>query len=295
MESAEQRDWLPLKTDFDMVWRGWHPGQVQAYLERVESDLRVLLTDRDAAAAQAGNLAEQLMTARNRVSMLQRDLDRICQQPIDDEAPDERLRRQVVLAEHAADDIVACARTAAEHRWAHAQAAADRVKACYQELLEQARQRQQDAEAAYRAMIERANAEVAAMLHDAEVDRGSLDEEAEHRRRQIEAEFEEFMRQRRADDEHRHAEREAASKAEAARYLREAAKEAERLIAQATVQADEVRRIRQAVVQRLLDAESLLRQAEPVLEVRAAADRPSVLRRQACVRAGTAAGDGQAD
>lgn len=55
---------VPLHTDFDVVWRGCDRGQVAEYVERVETELRFLEVDRDAATRRADALAEQLEAAR---------------------------------------------------------------------------------------------------------------------------------------------------------------------------------------------------------------------------------------
>jgi cell division septum initiation protein DivIVA len=61
---------VPLHTDFDVVWRGCDRGQVADYVDRVETELRFLEVDRDAATRRADALAEQLAAARNEINDL---------------------------------------------------------------------------------------------------------------------------------------------------------------------------------------------------------------------------------
>src|SRR5699024_3736210 len=96
---------VPLRTDFDVVLRGYERDQVRHYVQAVETELRLLATDRDAFAAQAGELARQLEEARARIRELHERVDRICRTPVEPEALAERLARMVELAHAEADEI----------------------------------------------------------------------------------------------------------------------------------------------------------------------------------------------
>ncbi|MBB4909530.1 hypothetical protein [Actinophytocola algeriensis] len=61
---------VPLHTGFDVVWRGCDRGQVAEYVERVETELRLLEVDRDAATRRADALAERLEAARGEIDDL---------------------------------------------------------------------------------------------------------------------------------------------------------------------------------------------------------------------------------
>ncbi|MCF6427470.1 DivIVA domain-containing protein, partial [Amycolatopsis tucumanensis] len=60
-----REDLVPLRTDFDRTWRGYDARQVQAYVRAVETDLRMVIADRDAAAAAVERLAAQLEDLRS--------------------------------------------------------------------------------------------------------------------------------------------------------------------------------------------------------------------------------------
>lgn len=263
MESAEEREWQPLKTGFDWAWRGWQPSQVRAYLDRVEADVQVLVTDRDAAAARVDELRQQLTETREQLTALQQDWDRACSSPVDPEALDERLRRKVELAERAAEEILGGARAAAGRRWEEASHAADSLEACYQDLIEQAHHHRRDAENAYYAVVDRTQAEVDEITRRTEAERAQLDETAARRREQLALHFEAEMQQRRDEEARRAAEREAATEAEAQRVLREATQQAGQLVARAGAQADVLRRLRHDIAGQLQSAYELLRKVEP--------------------------------
>lgn len=62
---------------FSVVRKGYDKDEVQRYFERFDAELRVIATDRDAAAAQARDLAVQLEDARDEIDDLRKDIDRL--------------------------------------------------------------------------------------------------------------------------------------------------------------------------------------------------------------------------
>ena len=99
------RDLLPLGTGFDVVRRGYDRGQVEEHLDRFESDLRILTADRDAAVAQASELARALDRTRAHVEELRAQIDRLAAPPDSMEGLSERLQRMLRLAQDEAREM----------------------------------------------------------------------------------------------------------------------------------------------------------------------------------------------
>ena len=96
---SDEHELLPLGTGFDVVRRGYDRGQVEEHLDRVEADLRILTADRDAAVAQATELARALDHHRAYVEDLRAQVDRLSAPPDTMEGLSERLQRMLRLAQ----------------------------------------------------------------------------------------------------------------------------------------------------------------------------------------------------
>lgn len=233
-------DLVPLRTDFDVVWRGYDPRQVRHYVASTEADLRVLAVDRDAASARAEDLARQLENARAEITVLRRQLDEVCRTPIDPLALDVRLRRMAELAHEQAAEITDRAKAAADHHWATAERAAGRLRERYDRLVGELDARRRDLEAEHREVMRQAHERVAVMTREAELRRRELDERAAALREQVQADFEVAMNARRAEALADLARLRAAAEAEAARLVREAGARAEHVTAEAEAHAERV-------------------------------------------------------
>ncbi|MCR3750746.1 metallopeptidase [Lentzea californiensis] len=190
---------LPLRTDFDLRWRGYDRDQVQDHVRGTEEELRLLAADRDAALAHAESLARRLEEARTRNAELRARVDRICRTPIDPAALTDRLRRRVELAHAEADEISTRARAAAEQHWADAERAAGRLRHRAGQLVADLDRRRAEMETEHRELMDRAHHQIEETTRQAERRRRELDEQAARLRQQIEADFEQAMAQRRAE------------------------------------------------------------------------------------------------
>src|SRR3978361_349405 len=103
MPSGE-RDLLPLGTGFDVVRRGYDRGQVAEDLDRVRAEL-LCPADRDAAVAQASELARALDRTRAHVEELRAQIDRLAAPPDSMEGLSERLQRMLRLAQDEAREM----------------------------------------------------------------------------------------------------------------------------------------------------------------------------------------------
>jgi chromosome segregation ATPase len=99
MGLADDRDLVPLGSGFDIVKRGYDRAQVEDHLERLDSDLRLLAADRDAAVSQTLDLARQLEAARSEISEIRNQVERLSLPPTTLEGLSERLQRMLRLAQ----------------------------------------------------------------------------------------------------------------------------------------------------------------------------------------------------
>ncbi len=209
---------VPLRTGFDLAWRGYRRDQVRAFVDGVEADLRLVTADRNAALRCADLLTARLDAVRRENHRLRARLDRVCRAPLDLDGASERLRRLVDLAHEEAVDITARARAAAER----SRAADRRAEAVRQALTSRLEAHRRAAEAEHRDLIARAHDEVAALAREAAHRRRELDTRAEHLRDHIRADFELAMSARRAEALRTLAEHDAAARDRADRIVRAA-------------------------------------------------------------------------
>ncbi|GAA5103678.1 cellulose-binding protein [Haloechinothrix salitolerans] len=266
MESLDIRDDLvPLRTDFDVSWRGYDRGQVRRYVHGVEAELRLVTADRDAAVAEAENLATQLEASRSEVRELRARLDQVCRTPIDPEAVPGRLRRMVELARDEAAEITGRAQMAAEHTWNAAQDAAQRLRKRSEWLLADLDAQRTAMAAEYRELTERARTEAETMSREAERRRIELDEAAEQHRKHVTRDFEIAMLARRVEARREIAEQRRAAQTEAEGIVAEARAEAARIVRAARREADALRQVRDDLADRVRALGRLFADAAPLL------------------------------
>lgn len=128
---------LPLPESFALTFRGYDREQVDERVDELLAEIRLLTADRDAAVAEAEELARRLEQARAGNAALRARADRLCRAPADPAAVGDRVRHLLELAHAEADEIVGTAR--------------ERAAAIVREAEETAAQREADARArAYR-------------------------------------------------------------------------------------------------------------------------------------------------
>jgi hypothetical protein len=103
---------VPPGCQFDVVWRGYHRRQVREFLD---TELRMVVSDRDAAVGMVYELARLLEESKAEIGCLRERLNRLYRAPLTPEVVDARLRSIVDLAHQQAAAIVAKARATAEH------------------------------------------------------------------------------------------------------------------------------------------------------------------------------------
>jgi hypothetical protein len=265
---------VPLRTEFDVVFRGYRRGPVREYVRGVEAELRLLAADRDANAEVAQTLVAEVEQLRADNARLRARLDRVCRTPIEPDALQERLQRMLQLATEEAGEITAQAQAAAEHCWAAAEDAAGRLRARYEESIAEADRARHAMEVEHRALLRQARADAAMMTTEADRQRAESDARAERRRAKVAADFEVAMAARRTEAMRAVAEQKLAARKEAARLVDEAEQEGARRLATAQREVDRLHDLRHRLATRLRAAREVLTSADPL------DDRPTAIPQQ---------------
>lgn len=265
MRHHEDRELVPLKSDFDVMWRGYRRSQVKFYVQQTETELRILTEDRDSALSQVADLTGELEEARAEIESLREQLDRVSREPVDVDGLSERMRRMVRLAHEEATEIVSSARATAEHEWARSEQAAAELRGRYEKLVADADAWRVQQEKQREEEFQETRRQVESMAKEAEQRRRRLDSEAEERRTKIEDDFEVSMQARREAEAQALAERDQASRDEAERRILAATAEAERRIRLADEHVAAMRMVRQDVAERVRLAQQMLTEAEPLV------------------------------
>jgi cell division septum initiation protein DivIVA len=274
---SDVQELVPLRTDFDVVLRGYRRGQVRAYVHAVEEELRLAAADRDANAELAAALAAEVEQLRAQNARLTRHVDEMSRSPLEPAAVPPRLRRMVELAKEEAAEITARAQAAAEHSWATAEEAAGRLRARYADALTEMDRTRREMEIEHRTLLQQARADATVMTTSADRRRAELDQQAARRREQVESDFEVAMAGRRAEAMREVAEQKVAAQKEADRLVREATEDARRRVATAEEEAtrriteaerevDRLRELRGRMAARLRGAREVLSGAGPLLQ-----------------------------
>lgn len=288
MARPEDRELVPLKPGFDVVWHGFDRAQVKQYLDDLDAETKLLAADRDAALSQVADLTEQLTASHARAQQLNKQVNGLAELPKNADDLDDRCRRMVQLAQHQAAEITARAQAAASHTWASAEDAAAKLRGSYEKLLTDLDKQRQEMRDQHAALVKQSRISVTDMTTAATKQRQEQDAQAESRRVQIEQEFERGMAAKRQALAKEIEQQRAASRAEAERRVREATEEAERRVREATERAErklrettdechrrvadanrqvqDLRTLRGRITQQLHTAHKLMKDATPMLD-----------------------------
>ena len=89
-----------------MVRRGYDQGQVDTHLRRLDAEIQILATDRDAALDQSAQLARELDDARARTERLRVQVRSLVSPPQSVQGMSERMRSMLRLAEDEAGEML---------------------------------------------------------------------------------------------------------------------------------------------------------------------------------------------
>ncbi|GAA2068699.1 DivIVA domain-containing protein [Williamsia deligens] len=196
---------------FAIAMRGYDREQVAEFFARTDAELRVIAADRDAAAANARELAEHLDDARDEIEQLRREVDSLSVPVTTAQGMSDRISRMLQLAADEASEMRATAQAEA----------AEVLSVARQEAAQLREESAEEAAAqvsAATAEAQRLRGEAARLEADA---RAAHDENAT------------FIAERTAAMEHEHSSTMDAAKKEAERIVANARAEAQELDAQA--------------------------------------------------------------
>ena len=239
----------PSGAAFGVVRRGYDPGQVDNHLRRLDAEIQILVTDREAALDQSAQLARELDDARAHAEQLRAEVRSLVRSPQSVPGLSQRMRSMLRMAEHEAG-----------------------------EMLQRAEQE-----------ISRARAELEAERERAERERAALWADSESRREEVEQDFTIAMNRRRsealtrlAEERERlarevHATRVRAA-AQARAHLEQARARAQTITAEACRRVHELVELRSRVIEQLGGAHSTLEEVltalQPVPEERGRIAQP---------------------
>lgn len=181
-----------LDTGFQVVRRGYDQAQVDDHLRRIDAEIRILSTDRDAAVIQSDQLNRELDDARVRAERLRAQVRSLVAPPQSVQGMSERMRSMLRLAEDEVADMLSRANSEATRRIHEAEQQAAQIVAGAQTAAAQERaQTAVDAESAAQDRAElttQIQAERDAAIRAIEVAEASALQEREALRAQIENE-----------------------------------------------------------------------------------------------------------
>jgi cell division septum initiation protein DivIVA len=212
---------------FTVVRKGYAQDEVRNYFDRFDAELRVTATDRDAAAAQARNLASQLEDARD-------EIDRLSVPPTTAEGMSDRISRMLRLASDEASEVRALAQAEAAEMVSIAEQQATEMRGKYESLLAETKEKREALEIEFEQTLANARTESAKIIEAAQAEADRLGKEADAKRKATQQDFEVTMSERRTKLTRAMEELEATSRAEAAQRIKDATDESNRLITSAT-------------------------------------------------------------
>ncbi|MEV7092046.1 cell division protein DivIVA [Amycolatopsis sp. NPDC051045] len=257
---------LPLRREYTQAWHGFDRNEVRQYLDHVEAQLRRVLSERDAAAAQAAAAAREVESVRQQVASLEARVEELKKPPERLEDLDERMQRTVTLAQARADEIIKRAEVAAEKTWASSTEASKKLRDRYTKLVAELDKQADLLHSEHESALAETRAEVQRLTVEAAQRRELLDNEAERKRRKLEREFEASLAAQKAALEKHVADQRTASKNQAERRLAEATAEAKRRLDEATAEAK--RRLDEATTQAAQRTTAAHRKVERLAEIR---------------------------
>ncbi|MBY8863911.1 hypothetical protein K7711_46130 [Nocardia sp. CA2R105] len=223
---------------FTVVRKGYDRDEVRNYFDRFDAELRVTATDRDAAAAQARNLAAQLEDARDEIDELRKEVDRLSVPPTTAEGMSDRISRMLRLASDEASEVRAQAQAEAAEMVSIAEQQATEMRGKYESLLAETKEKREALEIEFEQTLANARTESAKIVEAATAEADRLTKEAEAKRKAAQQDFEVSMADRRTKLTRAMEELEATSRSDAAQRIKDATDESNRLVGNATQQAD---------------------------------------------------------
>ena len=168
---VREPDLPPPGAAFEVVRKGYDQGQVHDHLRRLDAEIQILVTDREAALDQSAQLARELDDARADAEQLRVQVRSLVSSPQSVQGMSQRMRSMLRIAEHEAAEMLQRA----------------------EQEISRARAELQDAERAAAAE------QIAADRERAERERAASWADSESRRKEVEEDFTIAMNRRRSE------------------------------------------------------------------------------------------------
>ena len=225
----------PALSEFEVVLRGYDRAQVRETIERLDADIRIALTDRDAAVARASDLASQLSAVHAEMESLRRKLDTAAAPTY--ETMGARIANMLQLAEEEAAEIRRTAHTDTATLREEVQTIREQTEAAQHSSADEVERVRAQADSDASDVLMQATAKAAALVTEAEAQRDQVARQSSERNKRADADFEISLRERRREAARTEAERLRVSTDEANRRVAEATAEATRRVSEATAEA----------------------------------------------------------
>lgn len=193
---------------FAIAMRGYDRDQVNEFYRSRDAEMRVIAADRDAATANAAELAQRLEDARDEIDDLRREVDHLSVPPTTAEGMSDRMSRMLRLASDEASDIRATAQADADEMLSVARQEAEQLRNEATALAEQTRAEQEEArrelsnrraamESEHESTMQAARDEARRIVEAAKAEAEHLDQQAQINRDRIQEDFDTTMAARR--------------------------------------------------------------------------------------------------
>jgi cell division septum initiation protein DivIVA len=227
MTMARPNDPHPHGSLFSITMRGYDRTEVHEHLSRLDAEVRVTAADRDAIAAQANDLADQLDDARAEIQALREEVDRLAVPPTSAAEVSDRMARMLRLAADEASETRAAAHAEAAEIISIAEQNAHDLETRQNEEFEEWTIRRAKFEESHVETLAKARHEAERIMEAVEAKRRQLEHEAAAKQRQQQEDFDLAMSERRAE-----------TLREIDELMEQARQESERRIAEATAEAE---------------------------------------------------------
>lgn len=212
---------------FATVMRGYDRDQVIDFFRRFDAEMRVIAADRDAATANARELADNLELAREEIEELRREVNKLSVPPTTVQGMSERVSSMLRLASDEASEIRARSEAEAAETLSIARQEAEEHRQEIARQTQEMNERREAMNAEHESTMHAAHEESARILADAKAKAEELDARAQSNRERIQEDFDTTMAARRKEALEQAKQLEATSKAEAKERLDTARAEAE--------------------------------------------------------------------
>jgi len=224
---------------FATVMRGYDREQVTEFFRRFDAEMRVIAADRDAATANARELAENLEIARDNIDELRREVNRLSVPPTTVQGMSERVSSMLRLASDEASEIRAQSEAEAAEVLSIARQEVAQHREEIARKVEEIENRREAMAAEHEATMIAARNEAQRIIAEAKAQADELDARAQANRERIQQDFDITMAARRTEAVEAAAKLETDSKNEARELLENAHAEAESLRQRAASAATE--------------------------------------------------------